>query len=100
MKIEYPSDILPLMDKYNIEEGFNLYKLSKGFTLLDVVIPEKAKDVIYFVLKQKQEDNRSLYRILRYRKPINDVNIDTEFEAVDMDDVAVNLFKAVSNHLM
>jgi len=99
MKIEYPSDILPLMDKYNIEEGFNLYKLSKGFTLLDVVIPEKAKDVIYFVLK-KNEDDKALYRILRFRKPLNDVSIDTEFEAVDMDDVAVNLFKAVSNHLM
>lgn len=67
MEITSPENLVPLVKKFKLENGITLYKLSKGFEILDVIEPELAKDVLYFILKKK-EDDFTTYRLLRYKK--------------------------------
>ncbi len=98
MKITSPESLVPLVQKYKLENGITLYKLAKGFELLDIIEPQLAKDVLYFILKKK-EGNVTTYRFLRYKKNIHDVSIDAEFPAGTMDGAVLNTVEALSKHL-
>ncbi|EDP73364.1 hypothetical protein [Hydrogenivirga sp. 128-5-R1-1] len=98
MEITSPENLVPLVKKFKLENGITLYKLSKGFEILDVIEPELAKDVLYFILKKK-EDDFTTYRLLRYKKNIHDVSIDAEFKATTTDSAVLNTLGALSKHL-
>lgn len=98
MKITSPESLVPLVQRYRLENGITLYKLSKGFEILDIIEPELAKDILYFILKKKDGDITT-YRFLRYKKTIHDVSIDAEFTAETMDGAVLSTFEVLSKHL-
>ncbi len=98
MKIQKPQDVLPIIEKLEMNDGIPFYKYAKGFEILDIIEPENAKDIVYILLS-KPGIKYKVYRILRYKKTIKDISLDSEFAAVNTDDAVVKTIKALQPHL-
>ncbi|RMA97600.1 hypothetical protein [Hydrogenothermus marinus] len=98
MEINKPTDMLPIMEKYDLQEGLELYKHSKGYTLLEVIEPNFAHDILFFLFRKIDNKGRT-YKVLRYKKSTNEVSVVSNFTALHPDEIAVNLLNSFSKHL-
>ncbi|NPA17017.1 hypothetical protein [Persephonella sp.] len=98
LRIENPQDILPVMNQYNLPDGLPLYKVLKGFTVLDIFFTGEPRNVLYILAYREGE--KPVFRIVRYFKNVADVGIDAEFSTDDIAEAVRNTFSALSRHII
>ncbi|WP_457641667.1 hypothetical protein [Persephonella sp.] len=98
IKIEKPEDMLPLIEKYHIDDAYVLFKYIKGYTVLSVIEPRQIRNQIFFLVKK--EEIKTKYKILRYFRGFGDVGIDAEFSPETIEEGIVITFETLSQHFI
>ncbi len=99
IKVDSPQDMLSVVEKFNIDDGYTLFKYVKGYTILSVIEPKQIRNQIFFLLK-KEESGKITFRILRYFRGFGDVGIDAEFTPESIEEGVVTTFKTLSQHFL
>ncbi|WP_457622516.1 hypothetical protein [Persephonella sp.] len=98
IKVESPQDILPIVEKYSIDDGYALFKYVRGYTVLSVVEPKQIRNQIFFLLKK--DGDKPTFRILRYFRGFGDIGIDAEFTPETVEEGVIITFETLSQHFL